>query len=747
MLGDERLPPIYTQNSSNSPIRKGNGGRLTPLSGTLPLINATRPEAARRLSFQRTQFRQGPYLRMPNETGLSATMSAPFRRLSFDSKKHAMAAASKMEVIVEKFRSQLKAYHTFQPSFVEGGIYSTLLPQTRFHGEPAAERMATLLDVATMKTVRHDAENHFMTMLERFPSIEHRFLSGTTNRESGSDATNTKETSKTVPSSLYSDKYSASMELWLRENSNASAEEIRREQRFYDTERLKSELVGRTRTLANWHAALDSLVGILDKSSLHGPLFSDESTPSKSTSLTKAAEQEQEALWKMFLAGEELEKTSEAPYTGRSNVIITDYKNSDTLHEWFEEKWRHHTHRHEEAALRIQCAYRCYRAKEVTMKRRYGREITFMELLRCEEEARHMWKNAVRLQYEEGGNADGNTDGPPRPVKNIYTQLCALVMKRRSRKEAEKQRKLELENYAAESIQRVYRGYRGRQWVKIMSNKGALMQLHLARINAAAFKLQAHWRGYISRVELCRKIAAAIKIQRLVRSFMAVRKLRNLRFMKRTNADRFTHKFAIQVVIRLLRRCVAWRREYMKDRWEQLFLIQRVGRGRVSRLHAENYLKCKRMAQLCAAIWVQRHFRGAQARALVRRQRVARAELYDEYRRLDAILVIQRAWRRAKELLRRRRREIEEALKLERMRRKLKRARALARRKEAAVKRIEEWYRVVRYVQSVRAERRKEHERLLQLDGAERIIRFYRSCKSREKRTLVNKTGLHAPNC
>ncbi|KEG12773.1 hypothetical protein DQ04_01431020 [Trypanosoma grayi] len=735
MQSDEKLPLISASASlsTTTPRRREQSQSRGSITGvTLPTINAHRAD------FSRTSYsnwnQQGRHNAHFRSRGDSLTMlNTTPGRTSFDPNRYLTSATARSRAIVEKFLDQLKSYHTFQPAFVEDGVYTTVKPSKRFSGASAWDTVSKVLEASSSLAVRHNMDDHFVSTLEQIPSVKEQ-MQPTSTRPAVVVSYHSDTTY--VSGASPDDKFSASFGLWRREHPNATPEEIRQELRFWDSERVSYERAGRSSEHWYLQSELNGLVGEpLEEASSYTTSSGSRERKPHAYSIESLRERfDQRMTWEVFLVGEKSHMrkagatsavAAAAAGPAPAAEIITDYRKSDALHEWIEWKWRHHTHRHENAALRIQCAYRCHRAKGAAARRRYTRRIAFLESLRAEERSMGSWDTSLRLTSDELNNGGENFNAVWRSLSFVFLKLYATAMKRRARKIADEGRDREVREYAALTIQRVYRGHCGRQLAEIIRYPHLLVEKRQRRMEAAVVVVQAVWRGHRIRTCIWQMAAAVLVIQRLVRSSAARERLRVLRAKHEEDVKVSTRQFAARVVMRFLKQCVLRRREYLMRHLEQLLTLQRTFRGYASRLAMQRQQQRVGWASQLVALWGQRRFRGACGRAMAQHERSNRDARFQQLRCVDAANVIQRTWRRAQMLRSTATKTSASGAKSS------ERATVPEAAVVSAAVTLQRWYRSLTLVRLAKAERNATRKQLLLSEAAERILRFYRTYKSR----------------
>ncbi|ORC87706.1 uncharacterized protein TM35_000201150 [Trypanosoma theileri] len=750
---DERLPPIASAMASTSPStspaalsRSYSRSRGSTNSIFLPAINGLRGEFSHTRQNRKSQLSRHTTSTTPmffhSSTTSGGTVSGLHRQTCRDTDKYLLTAVAKTRAIMQKFVGQLQTYHTFNPTFVKGGVYSTQEGELTFASSAAWDTVGRSLDASNSYSVRHNFDEHFTSSLERIPSVKEHILLTLNNYTPPS---NEGDSPSNVQPVVFNDRHSVSFDLWRREHPTASAEEVRKGLRFWDMERAKYERLGRQGMLRQQQSELDELSAYSreNEATISKSVISREQKPVGKLIELTPEQLEQQALWEVFLSGERIFKRNACAVraasatTGVSTVaskIINDYSKSDELHEWVEYEWKNNTDRHEEAALRIQCAYRCHLAKVAASLRRYRRQLRFLESLREEEHAKRSWNTALRVVTEELHNVNSNFDTTWRSVNFVFSKFYATALKRRAQKKEEEERMREVQEYAALTIQRVYRGHCDRQEAKAVRYPGLILSRRQRRRQAAAIILQAAWRGHRARVLLHKQLKAVLVIQRLVRSSSARKQLRELRAEKYEDVEYSTQQFAARTIMRVLRKCVLRRREYMMERWPHVQTIRRVARGYQARLALQRrkYQLYVLSKALQVALWGQRHFRGARGRARAKWERANRDKLLYERRCLDAAIVIQRSWRLYSKFINK---GIDKQNKNTTVV-----TNAWDHKSEPVPEHIakpaciiiQRWYRSMRVLRKAIAERNEKRNLLLIQEAAERILRFYRECKSRK---------------
>ena len=328
--------------------------------------------------------------------------------------------------------------------------------------------------------------------------------------------------------------------------------------------------------------------------------------------------------------------------------IVKDYLVSRDLHTWLQSSWPHRTHRHESAALRIQSAYRAYRARCEVRLARYTRRQSFVVGLAAEKEARRVWDMALQVQAD-ASKADNSraSDATMRALQFFVDKINAVVAKRRARKRVQQEQEAEVRQYAAQSIQRVYRGHRARVYVMELRHPDIVVARQQAAAEKAATVIQTNWRRHREEHAWHRVRQAACTLQRAYRCCAAQRLLAERRRSHITAEAMALQRFAVHRIEVWYSRHLARRNVLAVVHLSEIHTLQRVSRGYVDRkrLGLERHLSELR----AAAAVVGRRRRAvlvARAAAPVKAAMAAEkaARLHTALRG-DAAVTIQRAWR------------------------------------------------------------------------------------------------------
>ncbi|CCW65709.1 unnamed protein product [Phytomonas sp. EM1] len=282
----------------------------------------------------------------------------------------------------------------------------------------------------------------------------------------------------------------------------------------------------------------------------------------------KAEAHRQRSMWKRFIEDDPVSsKTKLLPMMevgsselGASSLsIVKDYAADRSVTDWLRGRgWIHRTHLHEAAALLIQCVFRGYSARRKAQRLRVARFLAFKKTLKTEEETKRQWE--VSLKIFEQGSSQVQSTRRLNALLFFENKMSAIISMRRTRNAARAASEAEVVNFAATSIQRVYRGHRARRLVYGMRHPEWLAEVLLRRQTQAALRIQTVWRSHHVRSILRRRHKAAWVIQRAYRFHCARALLTRLRLKLKRKSVEDVRIFAIQIIVRFLKRCCSKRR-------------------------------------------------------------------------------------------------------------------------------------------------------------------------------------------
>ncbi|KAG5481909.1 hypothetical protein LSCM4_06988 [Leishmania orientalis] len=369
----------------------------------------------------------------------------------------------------------------------------------------------------------------------------------------------------------------------------------------------------------------------------------------------KAEEEKQRSLWLTF-RGCPLPnaQTFALPLGTALNAprIVSAYLESTDLQDWLHSSWAHRTHRHEGAALRIQCAYRAHRARCEAQERRYERRKAFLASLDAEREAKPVWDMALQVHTDTTTTACG-ADSTLRALQFFINKVNAVVAKRRASKRYQQQQDAEIRNYAATRIQAVYRGHRKRDFVMELRHPEIAAHREQLRRECTATRIQTCWRRYAAQHRWWRARHAASVLQNLCRCRAARRMLAERRYERNLSAAGELQKFAVRRIERWYASCLAVRSAIYGAHVAELLIVQRVSRGYQGRQHVREEMRLSHRRAAVRAI-EQHRLRVLNGRdAIARRTALSVTRASERTATLldDAAVTIQRAWRRQRRLL------------------------------------------------------------------------------------------------
>ncbi|KPA76293.1 hypothetical protein ABB37_08021 [Leptomonas pyrrhocoris] len=327
--------------------------------------------------------------------------------------------------------------------------------------------------------------------------------------------------------------------------------------------------------------------------------------------------------------------------------IVADYLESADLHSWLQSSWPHRTHRHESAALQIQCAYRAYHARCAVRLMRYTRRQVFVVGLAAEKEARRVWDMALQVQADASKAVNGSCDGTMRALQFFLDKINAVVAKRRARKLVRQEQDAKICEYAAASIQRVYRGHRARVRVEELRHPEIVAARQRAVAEKSATVIQTSWRRHREELRWHRQLRAACTLQRAHRCHAARRLLAERRQLYAVAEVSSLRCFAVRRIELWYARHLAQRNAFAAAHPFETLILQRVGRGYLDRRRLGVELRIAALRGVAALVERRRRM-VLDARAAVGvktalaedRQTQQHAVLCE-----DAAITIQRAWR------------------------------------------------------------------------------------------------------
>lgn len=560
-----------------------------------------------------------------------------------EAKKNMSQASASSRGIVDRFMERVKAYHTFQPL-----ISSYELHEKQREGDPRTrsnpwEMIDNLIEISTQHLVRHQADEHFFSTLGRVtgdffrPSQKRRSPKvGFTHREDHPDAHSTS----------LEKKHRAFMDVWKRDHPAKSKEAFRDESNFRLIAFSEQEQKDRASYLRELQREIQDLSKLPaaddDSKDIHKVEKVIENEKEELACSNDRNKEQQKRCWTIFCKGEE--SIERSTLFDKPPRIVHEYENAEEVHHWIQSQWAECTDKHEIAALTIQKCFRCYLAKCILDRKLSARFQLLRDILAAEEDAKQKWKAAVQ---EDSRREAKNSENTPeyRAINMVAKRILALVETKRAVQKLKKHQEIELQNYAATLIQKVFRGYHVRAQILLTPRTVASRQE--AKKNAPAFLIQATWKRklVLRRLECMRK--AAITIQRCYRKFVARRTLTYLRGMHRIDLEDAEKQSAAHTLTAFGFKGLYRRKRSYKMHKESIDLLQRVGRGYLHRSFAFNIPWNRKKEAACKAIISQWHDVLEVRRAKFSRRSFELRRERENWHltQTDAALTIQNAWR------------------------------------------------------------------------------------------------------
>ncbi|CUG85456.1 IQ calmodulin-binding protein, putative [Bodo saltans] len=524
-----------------------------------------------------------------------------------DIRRHVTTVAQNSQALAEKFTEQLRKYKSFAPIFASGGVYAQDSPTT---SQQAMHSIDQILDTRASFLVRNMTHHRIVqssipqqvadprTRLAALDSALEGII-GSLNAAGGPMAPHPPADAAGPDDAFL---------VWLQENPNASHEERNAEQRRRHAEKVDAERASRAKYLRKWHAELE--LALAEDAANSAPLQSDQLeaetvvAPRPPPRKPPAHEVELQTIaWNVFQNG--LTAINKNARRLSLQAVTGDPEEAEALHHWVEGEWIGHTHRHEAAALCIQCAFRCYRSKKAVHRARYLRQQMHMEQLKSEEEAMYAWKVAVEVmsdeangRHQDGANGDGQIDKTLEVIHFFMERMTAKGLRRRAAKNESASRRFEDESFAAQRIQSVYRGHRGRVLVKELRNPEIRKRRTAVLQNGAATVIQSVWRRYATKKRLRLMKCSSVTIQCCIRRHFACKRLAALRRASREAGNHALMMFAASRISSFLRRSIAIRRRRYSNNIQQIALIHRFASGLRARVSLR---RCQAVGDSCGA--------------------------------------------------------------------------------------------------------------------------------------------------
>ncbi|CAG9572373.1 conserved hypothetical protein [Leishmania major strain Friedlin] len=648
--------------------------------------------------------------RLQNPALIDSIRRSEGSRVGQDTCRYMQAAAASSQKAVHQLLSRLQTYRSFKPFLSPPAPYrDNLFTDDRgfsnFHG-PSYGRGSTatvsrdqlwqmvdgILDTSVAQLLQHNAEGHFIMTLQSTLGLEAPIStakSGTVieSRKAATPAIKGGATElaseertpaggprqplppalqKTAVMSSFAPA-SALADRWALDHPSATAAAIEEQHHAWAKFEQQRQRTSRCFYLQAMQEQLDVLQAEQARDAAdttHSPpsrgdrshrYLVDMHSPSDSEdAVAKTEEERQQALWHTFHDGPVLGVgASESLHETALGVpgIVSAYLESTDLQDWLHCSWAHRTHRHESAALRIQCAYRVYRARCKVREMRYERRQAFLASLSAERKARQVWDLALQVQKDTTTTTSG-TDSTLRALQFFINKVNAVVAKHRARKQYQQRQDAEICRYAATRIQAVYRGHRTRAFVTELRHPEIVaLRKHLQQENCAKL-IQTCWRRYTAQRQWWRARHAACVLQSMYRCYAARRMLAERRYQRSLEASAELTKFAVQRIERWYASFLAARNAIGRAHVAELLMLQRVCRGYQGRHGVQKERRLSRFRFAVRTI-EQRRWRVMEVREAIERRAAlsaTNAAKRTASMRDDAAVTIQRAWRQRRVL-------------------------------------------------------------------------------------------------
>lgn len=578
------------------------------------------------------------------------------RDAAMEIRRHVASVAQHSRTVAENFAEQLKKYKTFAPLLATGGVYSEVSFPSWTHG--AATSIDSILDARTSFLVRHTT--HHRILLSTTAARDSSTSSSRARVVTLPEAESTFDGTAAVASAAADDPV---YQLWLQNHPKASTKE-----KMLELARRHKEIVGREREsrskyLRKWHTELDMLLEdekMANAAGSEGPsaeAVAPVLTPKPPQSARKGHDEQyeqQRATWELFHlaashhSGNALNNTTQAADTAEvtGQILVGDDGELQELKDWVDGGWHDHTHRHEAAALVIQCGFRCFRAKTEVQRRRYIRAQLLQERLKAEEEAMYAWRVAVQVMSDTSTGRDKSTDDDVestlRSMNFFIKSINAKVTRRRAQSIRDRELDFETQTFAAVRIQALYRGHRGRVLVKELRCPEIGAQRRQKLETAAVSKIQKIWRGFCTRKLIAKKQRCALQIQMVFRQFVAIRHLNHLRKEARKEDQLALRTFAANRIKKFLGEAVLRRRIWYKKSMPKLLYLYRIGRGFMERRDLCNQAYGRKIK---AVVFLQSIARMWRAKAARRHRKLSVEAVYLNDTQDEAAIAVQRVYR------------------------------------------------------------------------------------------------------
>ena len=279
---------------------------------------------------------------------------------------------------------------------------------------------------------------------------------------------------------------------------------------------------------------------------------------------------------------------------------------TDNVPLWIQKTRKLYTHVHEEAALKIQCAFRVFLARRVTRHRRDMRRELLHQVMLSEESVLIAWDVAVATGVSDARHAQ-HVDRTARVLTGFLKRVMANSLCRKMAAQRQRWERRKLEVYAATRLQAMWRGIlcRKRHW--LMMHPDEVKRGDMAKRTVAATRIQRVYRGHACRTRMTQRRRAALRVQCIVRRHLSRVKVGKVRRARR-ELDHFTLRhFSASVICRFARLVIARAQRLWRRKGLSLRPMYAVGRGYLTRRFGMTQRRLERREQ--AAITVQKYVR------------------------------------------------------------------------------------------------------------------------------------------
>eukprot|EP01006_Ploeotia_vitrea_P028996 TRINITY_DN61621_c0_g1_i1.p1 TRINITY_DN61621_c0_g1~~TRINITY_DN61621_c0_g1_i1.p1 ORF type:complete len:1326 (+),score=108.39 TRINITY_DN61621_c0_g1_i1:413-3979(+) len=257
-------------------------------------------------------------------------------------------------------------------------------------------------------------------------------------------------------------------------------------------------------------------------------------------------------------------------------------------------QWKYESHWRQEAALKVQCKFRVWKARRRVHAYKMARYIVQKRMLEDEDEKEQAWEEEARTAVKRRMNL------PTESVVIYIQSWWRMIMTRRSYlqriKANDDTTESTIKNFAATRIQSLFRGWQARCYVHLVKNPELMLEIQRETRILAAVRIQSCARRYFARTLLCEQQKAVQRIQRAFRSYIShqhkkkqtARRQRKYRRDQQEYAARMLQRVVGGYLLKILpvRRWLqqrhraatviqaGWRGALARKEYRRLFLIQ-----------------------------------------------------------------------------------------------------------------------------------------------------------------------------